>query len=219
MERKLEKRKLIQGLEQYKKALYIIDMNNGFVNFGNMANPEYNLLVPEQLKLVEKIRKEKGVLNFILDAHTPESRELREYPVHCLIGSEEAQIIPELISEQDQPDTMSFYKNSINGILESDVQKSIKSLKNLREAIFCGVCADLCVMDFVRSYARFLDMIDHEAKLFVVKNAIDTFDGVGHNRKEWLDISYKVMEQAGVIVVDDINELEEQERKLGLYRK
>ena len=43
--------------ETYKnirKALYIIDMNNGFVNFGNMANPKYNELVSEQLKLINK---------------------------------------------------------------------------------------------------------------------------------------------------------------------
>lgn len=34
-----------------QKALYIIDMNNGFVNFGPMANKAYNALVKEQRKL------------------------------------------------------------------------------------------------------------------------------------------------------------------------
>ena len=58
MERKL-------NFEEVEKALYIIDMNNGFVNFGAMANPKYNELVPEQLKLIEKVRKEKGIINFI----------------------------------------------------------------------------------------------------------------------------------------------------------
>ena len=32
--------------EEVEKALYIIDMNNGFVNFGAMANPSYNALIP-----------------------------------------------------------------------------------------------------------------------------------------------------------------------------
>lgn len=44
MERKL-------NFNQVEKALYIIDMNNGFVNFGAMANPKYNDLVPEQNKI------------------------------------------------------------------------------------------------------------------------------------------------------------------------
>lgn len=92
----------------------------------------------------------------------------------------------------------------------------IRKLKNLREVVFQGVCADLCVMDFVRSYARYLDEINHKAKLFVVKSAIDTFDAPGHNREEWLEIAYKVMAQAGVEVVENARELEEREKVLGL---
>ena len=73
-------------------------------------------------------------------------------------------------------------------------------------------------MDFARTYARYLDQINKEAKLFVVKNAIDTFDAPGHNRNEWLDIAYKVMTQAGIIVVDNYRELEEKEKTLGLRK-
>ena len=39
---------------EFLKALFMIDMNNGFVNFGPMANPKYNDLVPEQQALIEK---------------------------------------------------------------------------------------------------------------------------------------------------------------------
>ena len=38
--------------EEVEKVLYNVDMNNGFVNFGPMANPKYNDLVPEQLALI-----------------------------------------------------------------------------------------------------------------------------------------------------------------------
>ena len=41
-----------------EKVLYNIDMNNGFVNFGAMANPAYNKLVPEQIKMFEKMLRE-----------------------------------------------------------------------------------------------------------------------------------------------------------------
>ena len=53
-----------------QKALYIIDMNNGFVNFGPMANKAYNALVKEQLRMIEKIRRENGQVNFVLEGHT-----------------------------------------------------------------------------------------------------------------------------------------------------
>lgn len=203
--------------EEAQKILYNIDMNNGFVNFGAMANPKYNELVPEQLRLIQKMRKEKGIVNFILEGHEADALEFQTYPEHCILGTEESLLIPELVQEQNQINTYTFYKNCINGMLNLDVQEQIKRLKNLKEIIYSGVCADLCVMDFARTNARFLDQINHEAKLFVVKSTIDTFDAPGHNREEWIDIALKVMQQAGIEVVEDVEHLEQREKKLGLY--
>jgi len=206
----------MKELEKYEKAIYIVDMNNGFVNFGAMANPKYNELVPEQVKLVNKIRKENGLVNFILEGHNIDALEFKTYPKHCVLGTDEAKLIPELIKEQDKENTKTYYKNCINGMLNRDLQDDIKNLKKLREIIVAGVCTDLCVMDFARTYLRYLDQINKETKLFVVKNATDTFDAPGHDREEWTDIAYKVMAQAGAIVVDDINELEQKEKELKL---
>lgn len=196
------------------KALYMIDMNNGFVNFGPMANPKYNELVPEQLKMLEKFKREGQQINFILEAHDKNANEFKTYPEHCVRGTEEAEVIPEFKDYQLLQGTKTFYKNCINGMLNRDVQEEIKKLKALREIVIEGVCADLCVMDFARTYARFLDEINKEAQIFVVRNAIDTFDAPGHNRAEWLDIAEKVMTQAGIIYVENIEELEEKEKQL-----
>lgn len=206
----------MKELEKYEKAIYIVDMNNGFVNFGAMANPKYNELVPEQVKLVNKIRKENGLVNFILEGHNDDALEFKTYPKHCVLGTDEAKLIPELIKEQDKENTKTYYKNCINGMLNRDLQDDIKNLKKLREIIVAGVCTDLCVMDFARTYLRYLDQINKETKLFVIKNATDTFDAPGHDREEWTNIAYKVMAQAGAIVVDDINELEQKEKELKL---
>jgi len=210
MERKL-------NYEEVEKVLYNIDMNNGFVNFGAMANPKYNELVPQQLKLIEKMRKEKGIVNFILEGHNEDALEFKTYPKHCILRTPEAYLIPELINEQDKLNTYTFYKNCINGMLNLEVGEQLKQLKNLREIIYSGVCADLCVMDFARTNARFLDQINKDVKLFVVKSTIDTFDAPGHNREEWLNISYKIMQQAGIEVVENVEHLIEREKQLGLY--
>lgn len=204
-------------LEQVEKIMYNIDMNNGFVNFGPMANPSYNLLVPEQLRLIKKIRKENGIVDFILEGHSLDALEFLTYPQHCVLGTEEARLIPQLSEEARKENTYIFYKNCINGMLNLSVQEQLKRLKNLKEIIYSGVCADLCVMDFARTNARYLDQINKKVKLFVVKSMIDTFDSPEHNRKEWLDISYKVMQQAGIEVVEDFDHLEKREKELGLY--
>ena len=205
--------------EEVVKLLYNIDMNEGFVNFGAMANPAYNKLVPEQKRLIDKVRREDGIVDFILEGHDEKALEFKTYPEHCKLGTREVDLIPELIDEQNKINTYTFYKNCINGMLNLDVQEQIKRLKNLKEIIYSGVCADLCVMDFARTNARFLDQINKDVKLFVVKSTIDTFDAPGHNREEWMDIALKVMEQAGIEVVENVEELQKREKQLGLYLK
>ena len=101
-------------------------------------------------------------------------------------------------------------------MLNLEVGEQLKRLKNLKEIIYSGVCADLCVMDFARTNARYLDQINKKAKLFVVKSTIDTFDAPNHNRDEWIDIACKVMEQAGIEVVENVEHLNNRERELGL---
>ncbi len=203
--------------EEVEKVLYNIDMNNGFVNFGAMANPNYNALVPEQLKLIKKMKNEKGIVDFILEGHDKDALEFETYPEHCVLGDKEADLIPQLITEQNELNTYTFYKNCINGMLNLDVQEQIRKLKNVKEIIYSGVCADLCVMDFARTNARFLDQINKKVKLFAVKSTIDTFDAPSHSREEWLEIAYKVMSQAGIEIVENVEHLEEREKELGLY--
>lgn len=215
MDRKSKK----EVYENIRKALYMIDMNNGFVNFGNMANPKYNELVNEQLKLVNKFRKENQLVNFVLEGHTTDSIEFDSYPSHCVLGTKEAELIPEFINEQNKENTRTYYKNSINGMLNRNLQDDIKSQDNLNEIVIGGVCADLCVMDFARTFSRYLDEINRRAKIFVVENTIDTYDSLEHNREEWMDIAKKVMTQAGIIMVPNIEELERKEKKLGLILK
>lgn len=215
MDRKSKK----EVYENIRKALYMIDMNNGFVNFGNMANPKYNELVNEQLKLVNKFRKENQLVNFVLEGHTTDSIEFDSYPSHCVLGTKEAELIPEFIDEQNKENTRTYYKNSINGMLNRNLQDDIKSQDNLNEIVIGGVCADLCVMDFARTFSRYLDEINRRAKIFVVENTIDTYDSLDHNREEWMDIAKKVMTQAGIIMVPNIEELERKEKELGLILK
>lgn len=200
----------------YKKALFIIDMNNGFVNFGDMANPEYNRLVPEQFRMINKIRREDGLLNFILEGHNEDAIEFNTYPKHCVLGTKEADLIPEFITEKDKENTNTYYKNCINGMLNRNLQADIRKLKNLREIIVEGVCTDLCVFDFARTALRYFDELNREITMFIVKNAVDTFDAPGHDKEEWTNMAFKFLEQAGAIIVNDIDELEVKEKELKL---
>ncbi len=199
----------IKELEKYKKALYVIDMVEGFVNIGAMANPEYNKLIPEQLKIINEFRKNQELVNFICEAHTENALEFNNYPKHCVLGTKETELIPDFINQKEYPNTKIYQKNSINGMLNDNLRTDISKMKNLEEAIIIGVCEDLCVMDFARTYVRYMDEINHKIKLYVVADAVDTFDAPNHNREEWKKIARMVMEQAGITYVKDYNELTE----------
>ncbi len=199
---------------EFLKTLFMIDMNNGFVNFGPMANPKYNDLVPEQQALIEMFREEEELVNFILENHDKNALEFVSYPEHCVEGTEEAKLIPEFQDEENKPNTRTYYKNSINGMLNRTLQDDIKALEKLKMIVLAGVCGDLCVMDFGRTLLRYLDEINHDLKVFVVKSCIDTFDAPGHSREEWLEIAYKVLEQAGAIVVEDVEDLKGKVKQL-----
>lgn len=209
--------------KQFTKALFIVDMNNGFVNFGAMANPEvdkYNDLVPEQLKLIEKFRKEKQLVHFIMEGHVEEATEFLTnqgaYPEHCKLNTPEAELIPQFKAEEEKENTNIYYKNSINGMLNLDLQIDLEDLKDLREIVISGVCTDLCVMDFARTLARFMDEINHKVKIFVVASTISTFDAPGHDKAEETEIAYHVMQTAGIEVIENFEELEKREKVLGL---
>lgn len=206
--------------KQFTKALFIVDMNNGFVNDGAMANPAYNNLVPEQLKLVEKFRRDEQLVNFILEGHVVEATEFLTnqgaYPEHCVLGTEEAELIPQLKPEENHENTNIYYKNSINGGLNLDLQIDLEDLNDLKEIVIAGVCTDLCVLDFARTLARLMDEINHKVKIFVVASACDTFDLPGHNRAEEIERAYHMMEAAGIEIVEDFEALEKREKELKL---
>ena len=101
-------------------------------------------------------------------------------------------------------------------MLNRNLQADIRKLKNLREIIVEGVCTDLCVFDFARTALRYFDELNREITMFIVKNAVDTFDAPGHDKEEWTNMAFKFLEQAGAIIVNDIDELEVKEKELKL---
>lgn len=222
----MERKEIVKNLEDYRKALYNIDMVEGFVNFGAMANQAYNELVPEQMNIMDDFLEEGEAVNLIGEGHNKEAVEFDNYPEHCVLGTPEADFIPEI---QDRvyvknekgilvPNVRVYRKNSINGMLNDQVREDIKKMTNLKMAVFNGVCEDLCVMDFVRTYARYVNELNRRVNLYVVANTVDTFDAPGHNREEWKKIARMVMEQAGVKYVENYEELKDEEKKLGLRK-
>lgn len=202
--------------KQFTKALFIVDMNNGFVNFGAMHNKEYNKLVPEQLRLIEKFRREEQLVNFIMEGHLEDAVEFLVYPKHCVAGTEEAELIPDFKDQENYENTNIYYKNTINGGLNMDLQIDLEDWQDLKEIVVAGVCTDLCVLDFAKTLARLVEEVNRHVHIFVVASAIDTFNQDGHDRDTETAYAYEVMRKSGIEVVDNFEQLEQREKELKL---
>lgn len=104
-------------------------------------------------------------------------------------------------------------------MLNPKLLEDLKMMTNLKEVIFTGVCEDLCVMDFARTFARYMDELNRTVKMFVSSNAVDTFDSEYHNREHWKSVAKEVMESAGIQYVMDFNELKKNEKELDLRKR
>lgn len=210
----MERKELIK---EYKKLLYIIDMVKGFTTEGVMHDPYILNAVPEQLKLIEKFRKENEGIAFIKEAHTENSTEFKDFPPHCIIGTSEAELIDEL--KPYEKDALVYPKNSTSAIFAPNVISDLEQMKNLQLVTAAGCCDDICVPNFLIPLKNYFNQNNRDIDIAVVKKASETYDSPTHNREEYSNMAYKLMKQSGIYVVENLKELEYLEEKLSNERK
>ena len=182
-------------LEEYKKLLIVVDMVKGFVNVGPMADPTINNITPEIVKLVNDFINENELVAFIKDNHEKDCLEFKKFPPHCVIGTEEADLINEL--QVYEKDNLVYPKNSTSTMFAPNFINDIDMMKNLREVIVTGCCTDICVMNLVIPLINYFDQMDRDVKVIVPKNAVETYDAPFHNRDNWNNMAFDFMKQAG----------------------
>ena len=212
------KKDLINELKKYKKMLYVVDMVNGFVNEGVLHDKHINVIIPEQIKLIEKFKKENEGIAFIKDTHTKDSAEFKTFPCHCIEGTSESMLVPEL--QVYEKDALVYPKNSTSAMFAKGMIRDLESLENLEEVIGIGCCTDICVTNFLIPLKNYFNENNKDITIFAIKNMMDTYHIPGiHDREEYENMAYKLMAQAGIILVNDINELIKTENKMGFTKK
>ncbi|HPR91840.1 MAG TPA: isochorismatase family protein, partial [Candidatus Dojkabacteria bacterium] len=74
-------------LSQNKKLLIVVDMINGFVTEGALADPEIAKIVPEITRIIDQTIEEGGHVAFVKDTHHEKSKEFESFPTHCIKGT------------------------------------------------------------------------------------------------------------------------------------
>jgi nicotinamidase-related amidase len=158
-------------------GLIVVDLQVGFCTEGRLASPRVARLAPPIAALCRRAY-EDGVREFLLtlDCHPPDSPEFAAFGPHCITGTREAELVPELASLPFAAELTRLPKRSLSAGLTSEFDPWLRARPHVREWVVVGDCTDLCVYQ----EAMYLKLRAHEEKLpfqvTVPAALVDTYD-------------------------------------------
>lgn len=149
-------------------GLVIVDEVNGFctVGCGNLAPPAPDAQIAQMVErtaaLARAFRAKKRPVLAFLDTHDADRPE-PPYPPHCIRGTGEENLVPQLTWLESDPDVTLIRKDCINGFVGAIEPTTARgqhglshnklvdwiNLNRLEAVVVVGICTDICVMDLV----------------------------------------------------------------------
>ncbi|MBA7593823.1 Peroxyureidoacrylate/ureidoacrylate amidohydrolase RutB [subsurface metagenome] len=153
------------------KAVLVVDMLRGFLEDGYplYCGPGARRIIPNIQRLLEQEIEEGSKVFFICDHHAPDDAEFEMFPPHCIEGTAEVEVIPELAKYPGEV----IPKRRFSGFFETDLDERLRKLAP-EKLIVCGVCTNICVLHTVTD-ARNRDYI-----VEVPADCVASFNPRGH---------------------------------------
>ena len=129
-------------------VVLVIDMLRGFLEPSHDGQ-EHKLycgegaraIIPNVRRLLEAERAQGAHIIFVADTHDPDDKEFEMFPPHCIKGTPENEVIPEL---RDIPGDL-LPKRRYSAFFDTDLETRLAELQP-EKIIVCGVCTDICVL-------------------------------------------------------------------------
>lgn len=186
----------MKELQEVEELLVVIDVINGFVTQGPMSDKYIAHIVPGIEELVRKYVKEKNSeVFYIKDAHNRGAIEFKKFPIHCVEGTSESEVVDELKAYENL--VRSYKKNSTSAIFAKGLLEDLKAMSKLKRVVVVGCCSDICVLNFVLPLINYFDENDLDITVEVREDLIETYHSNTHDRDEYNEISKKLLKQAG----------------------
>jgi len=170
------------------RTVIVIDMLRGFLEEGYplYCGLEARKIIPNVRRLLKDMQAEGADIIYLADTHEPDDKEFQMFPAHCIEGTEETEIIPELSS---YPGVL-IPKRRYSGFFDTDLEDRLAKIQP-EEVIVAGVCTDICVMYTVG------DLRNRDYSVLIYADCVASFD------KQMHDFALKHMEKVlGAKVVD-----------------
>jgi nicotinamidase/pyrazinamidase len=124
-------------------AVLVIDMLRGFMEPGHplYCGDRARRIIPNIKHLLEREIARGAKIFFVCDNHDPDDQEFKMFPPHCIAGTAEAEVIPELAGCPGEI----IPKKRYSGFYGTKLEEKLQNLKP-DKLIICGVLTDICVM-------------------------------------------------------------------------
>ena len=185
-----------------KTGLVIVDMVNGFLTEGVLSSPRSASVLPAVENLLKMANEYKMPTVAFADCHEPDCIEFQSFPPHCIRGTSESEIAESL---QKIGGYVKIEKNSTNGFLTPEFQEFLTKHPELDKMIVCGVCTDICVMQFALTLKTFCNQSERNLNIILPVNAVETYDAPNHNADLCGMMALQFMAQAGITLTKEID--------------
>ena len=124
-------------------AVLVIDMLRGFLEEGYplYIGAKARHIIPDIQRLLEPELAQGSRVFFLCDNHDSDDLEFKMFPPHCIAGTPEAEVIPELAKYPGEI----IPKKRYSGFFGTPLEAKLKQLKP-EKLIICGVLTNICVM-------------------------------------------------------------------------
>jgi len=123
-------------------VVLVVDMVRGFCEEGHplYVGPTIRAIIPRIRTLLAEEKAKGSHIIFICDNHAPDDAEFQMFPPHCIRGSVEAEIVPELREFADEIIPKARY----SGFYGTNLEQRLAELKP-DKIIVVGDCTNICV--------------------------------------------------------------------------
>lgn len=148
-------------------VVIVTDMLRGFLEEGHplYCGADARRIIAPVQALLEKEKSKGSHIFFVADNHAPDDLEFNMFPQHCVAGTPECEVIPELKKYADNIITKQRYSSFFNTGLDKELQKLAPE-----KIIVCGVCTHICVLYTVA------DARSRDFQVEVPVDAVASFD-------------------------------------------
>jgi len=166
----------ILRVEMPARVLMAVDVQEGFTRKGNLASDTCTAALPRIKKIVEEEQAVGTPVIFTKDSHREGDREFEIFPPHCIVGTDEHDLVEEL--RNFEPEAAAVVQKSRYSAFHGTKLDEI--LRDLApdDVHLIGLCTDICVLHTAA------DLRNRDYRVVVRRDGVETFSSPGHNNED-----------------------------------